>query len=247
MLLIAGLGNPGPQYAGHRHNIGFMALDAIQRDPSFRPWTKKFKGEFSEGQIGTEKVLLLKPLTFMNDSGASVAAAASFYKLEPGHIIVIHDELDLAPGKVRVKTSGGNGGHNGLRSIDAHLGSKDYRRVRLGIGHPGSKERVHGHVLSDFHKVDRDWLEPLIEAVARNVGMLVEGNDALFMNRIAMALSSDEPPSARGSANGTTAKAGPQPAPKGQSHIRQARPAEPTKAPASGAMADMLKRLFGKE
>jgi peptidyl-tRNA hydrolase, PTH1 family len=246
MLLIAGLGNPGPQYAGHRHNIGFMALDAIQRDPSFRPWTKKFKGEVSEGQIGTEKVLLLKPLTFMNDSGASVAAAASFYKLEPGQIVVIHDELDLAPGKVRVKTGGGNGGHNGLRSIDAHLG-KDYRRVRLGIGHPGSKERVHGHVLSDFHKTDRDWLDPLIDAVSRNAPLLVGGDDAGFMNRIALALSSDEPPSARGSSSGAAAAKPVKPAPAGQSHIRQARSADSAKPPASGAMADMLKRLFGKE
>ncbi|BDA85819.1 peptidyl-tRNA hydrolase [Aureimonas sp. SA4125] len=245
MLLIAGLGNPGPQYAGNRHNIGFMAVDAIHRDPSFRPWTKKFKGEISEGQIGTEKVLLLKPLTFMNDSGASVADAARFYKLEPGQVVVLHDELDLAPGKIRVKTGGGNGGHNGLRSIDAHLG-KDYRRVRLGIGHPGSKERVHGHVLSDFHKVDREWLEPLLEAIAGNIGMLVDGDDARFMNRLAMALSSDEPPSAKGSSGGAAMREGNKgETPKGVSHVRQARP-EPAKAEPAGVMADMLKRLFGK-
>jgi PTH1 family peptidyl-tRNA hydrolase len=242
MLLIAGLGNPGPQYAGNRHNIGFMAVDAIQKDQSFGPWTKKFKGEISEGQIGTEKVLLLKPQTFMNDSGVSVADAARFYKLEPVQIVVIHDELDLAPGKVRVKTGGGNGGHNGLRSIDAHLG-KDYRRVRLGIGHPGSKERVHGHVLSDFHKSDRIWLDPLIEAVARNIGMLVEGDDAQFMNRLAMALSSNEPPSAKG----TAAPAPSRPAPKAESHVREARDKRLAPMPASGAMADMLKRLFGKD
>ena len=243
MLLIAGLGNPGPQYAGNRHNIGFMAVDEIHRDPSFRPWTKKFKGEISEGQIGAEKVLLLKPLTFMNDSGASIADAARFYKLEPGQVVVLHDELDLAPGKVRVKTGGGNGGHNGLRSIDAHLG-KDYRRVRLGIGHPGSKERVHGHVLSDFHKSDRIWLDPLIEAVARNIGMLVEGNDALFMNKLTMALSSDEPSSAKGA----PASAASRPAPKAQSHIREAAQNKRLPAlPAGGAMADMLKRLFSKD
>lgn len=242
MLLIAGLGNPGPQYAGHRHNIGFMAVDAIHRaSPSFRPWTKKFRGEFSEGEVGGEKVLLLKPLTFMNESGASVGDAARFYKLEPSQVVVVHDELDLAPGKVRVKTGGGNGGHNGLRSIDAHLG-KEYRRVRLGIGHPGSKERVHGHVLSDFHKVDRDWLEPLLAALARNVEVLVRGEDALFMNRLQLALASDEPPSAKGSIAAPAMRE----APKGQSHIRQARP-EPAKSPPRGAMADMLKRLFGKD
>lgn len=243
MLLIAGLGNPGPQYAGHRHNIGFMAVDAIHEAFPFRPWTRKFKGEIAEGQIGTGKVLLLKPLTFMNDSGESVGDAARFYKLEPGQILVLHDELDLAPGKVRVKTGGGNGGHNGLRSIDAHLG-KDYRRVRLGIGHPGSKERVHGHVLSDFGKTDREWLEPLLDAVARNAGMLVDGEDALFMNRVHMALESEEPASARGSA----AKAAGPSAAKAQSHVRQARQDKAgIKLPEGGAMADMLKRMFGKK
>ncbi|KAB0679812.1 aminoacyl-tRNA hydrolase [Aureimonas leprariae] len=239
MLLLVGLGNPGPQYAGHRHNIGFMALDEIQRHPGFSPWSRKFKGEISEGQIGGEKVLLLKPLTFMNVSGESVGDAARFYKLEPDRIVVIHDELDLAPGKVRVKTGGGNGGHNGLKSIDAHLG-KDYRRVRLGIGHPGSKERVNGHVLSDFHKTDRDWLEPLLEAVGRNAEALVRGEDAQFMNRVHVATSGgDEPVSAKGSA--APAKA------KGQSHIRQARSGGKPALPVTGPMADMLKRMFGRK
>ncbi|KQT45129.1 peptidyl-tRNA hydrolase [Aureimonas sp. Leaf454] len=246
MLLIVGLGNPGPSYAGHRHNIGFMAVDEIQRRAGFSPWTKKFKGEISEGQIGTDKVLLLKPLTFMNESGASVGDAVRFYKIEPGQVVVIHDELDLAAGKVRVKTGGGNGGHNGLRSIDAHIG-KDYRRVRLGIGHPGSKERVNGHVLSDFHKVDREWLDPLIEAVARQVELLSAGEDAQFMNRIAMATGSTEPTSAKGSSAPMSAKTTVAKAPaKGRSHIRQAR-SDPPKAEPSGAMADMLKRLFGKD
>ncbi|GGE19185.1 peptidyl-tRNA hydrolase [Aureimonas endophytica] len=238
MLLIVGLGNPGPQYAGHRHNIGFMALDEIQRHPGFSPWTRKFKGEISEGQIDGEKVLLLKPLTFMNLSGESVGEAARFYKLEPDRIVVIHDELDLAPGKVRVKAGGGNGGHNGLKSIDAHLG-KDYRRVRLGIGHPGSKERVNGHVLSDFHKADAVWLEPLLEAFGRHVGLVVAGEDAQFMNRLHMATSGDEPVSAKGSA--APAKA------KGQSHIRQARTAAKPALPATGPMADMLKQMFGRK
>ncbi|KQT66129.1 MULTISPECIES: aminoacyl-tRNA hydrolase [unclassified Aureimonas] len=244
MLLIVGLGNPGPSYAGHRHNIGFMAVDEIRRRGGFSPWTKKFKGEISEGQIGTEKVLLLKPLTFMNDSGASVGDALRFYKLEPSQVVVVHDELDISAGKVRVKTGGGNGGHNGLRSIDAHIG-KDYRRVRLGIGHPGSKERVNGHVLSDFHKVDREWLDPLIEEIARHADLLVAGEDAQFMNRLAMVTGSTEPASAKGSAAPLAARPAPAKVPpKGKSHIRQARSDMPKAAP-SGAMADMLKRLFG--
>ncbi|MFD2236285.1 aminoacyl-tRNA hydrolase [Aureimonas populi] len=234
MLLIAGLGNPGPQYAGNRHNIGFMAVDEIHRDPSFSPWSKKFQGEISEGRIGGEKVLLLKPQTFMNLSGQSVHAAASFYKIEPARIVVLHDELDLPPAKVRVKTGGGHGGHNGLRSIDSHLG-KDYRRVRLGIGHPGDKDRVSPYVLSDFAKADRDWLEPLLAAVAANAPLLVKGEDAQFMNRMAQALGSPEPASARGAGK-----------PKGQSHIRQARGTGPGPAiPDRGPMAAMLKKLFG--
>ena len=238
MLLIVGLGNPGPQYAGHRHNVGFMALDEIQRRPGFSPWSRKFKGEVADGQIGPEKVLLLKPLTFMKDSGASVGEAARFFKLEPDRIVVFHDELDLAPGKVRVKAGGGNGGHNGLRSLDAHLG-KDYRRVRLGIGHPGSKERVNGHVLGDFHKSDRVWLEPLLEAIGRHAEMLVTGEDAQFMNRVHVATSGDEPVSAKGST--APAKT------KGQSHIRQARTAAKPLLHATGPMADMLKRMFGRK
>ena len=239
MLLIAGLGNPGPQYAGNRHNIGFMAVDEIARNPAFGPWSKKFQGEISEGQIAGRKVLLLKPLTFMNDSGRSVAAAANFYKIEPADVVVLHDELDLAPAKVRVKTGGGNGGHNGLRSIDAHLG-KDYRRVRLGIGHPGSKERVNPHVLGDFAKVDRDWLVPLLEAVARHVETLVKGEDAVFMNRVALALNSEEPSGAKGGG----AKTAP-PTPKAESHVRAARSASPPPMPDTGPMAGMLRRLFG--
>ncbi len=237
MLLLVGLGNPGPQHAGNRHNIGFMALDAIQRRGGFPPWSRKFKGEIAEGLVAGEKLVLLKPLTFMNVSGESVGDAARFFKLPLDRIVVIHDELDLAPGKVRVKSGGGNGGHNGLRSIDAHLG-KDYRRVRLGIGHPGSKERVNGHVLSDFHKSDAVWLDPLIETVAQNVEALVAGEDAQFMNRVHMATNGDEPASAKGST--APAKA------KGQSHVRQARTGSAPTLPTSGPMADMLKRMFGR-
>ena len=246
MLMIAGLGNPGARYAGNRHNIGFMALDEIARDPAFGPWSKKFLAEIAEGQIGGEKVLLIKPLTFMNESGRSVGEAARFFKIDPADIVVVHDELDLAPGKLRVKKGGGNGGHNGLKSIDAHLGTRDYRRVRLGIGHPGSKEAVTPHVLGDFAKADREWLEPLLEAVARHVGTLVSGEDALFMNKVSVATQSDEPAGAKGSPGGPAAASGKT---KGQSHIRQARggPGREVKVPEKGPMADMLKRLFGKE
>lgn len=240
MLLMVGLGNPGPQYEGNRHNIGFMAVDEIARAFSFGPWTKKFHGEIAEGMIDGRKVLLLKPLTFMNDSGRSVQAAASFYKIAPPDIVVFHDELDLPPGKVRVKLGGGHGGHNGLRSIDAHLG-KEYRRARLGIGHPGSKERVNPHVLGDFAKVDREWLEPLLSDIARHVGALAKGEDAVFMNKLALATGgSQEPAGAKGAA-----PAKPAAAVKGQSHIRQARQGGKPSLPASGPMAGMLKKLFG--
>ena len=233
MLIFAGLGNPGPQYAGHRHNIGFMAVDAIQRRHGFSPWSKKFKALVSEGEIGGERVLLMKPQTFMNLSGEAVGEAMRFYKLEPKDILAIYDELDLLPGKARIKTAGGHGGHNGIRSLDAHCG-KDYRRLRLGIGHPGSKEQVHNHVLGDFAKADRVWLEPLLDALADNAAMLVKGEDSQLLNKLALATSS---------------KPEPEPAPSkpaGKSHIHQARNnAQPKKLPTIGPMADMLKKLFG--
>ncbi|MEF2072281.1 aminoacyl-tRNA hydrolase [Consotaella aegiceratis] len=245
MLLVAGLGNPGSRYAGNRHNVGFMAVDEIARMHGFGPWTKKFQGEIAEGQIGGEKVLLIKPTTFMNNSGQAVGEAARFFKLTPADVVVIHDELDLAPGKLRVKTGGGNGGHNGLKSIDAHLG-KDYRRVRIGIGHPGNKDLVSPYVLSDFAKADGTWLEPLIDAVARHFEVVTKGDDGLFMNRVSVATSSDEPASARGSASASAGRDGASKAGKGLSHIRQARTAGAApKLPTKGPMADMLKKLFG--
>ena len=186
MLIMVGLGNPGAQYAGNRHNIGFMAVDEIARTGGFSPWSKKFHGEIAEGSIAGRKVILLKPLTFMNERGRSVQAAAAFYQIPPADIVVFHDELDLPPGKVRVKTGGGHGGHNGLRSIDAHLG-KEYRRVRLGIGHPGSKERVNPHVLGDFAKVEGPWLDALLDEVAAQAALLVEGHPEEFMSRVALA------------------------------------------------------------
>lgn len=237
MIIIAGLGNPGAQYAGNRHNIGFMAVDALQHLPSFSPWSKKFRSEISEGEIAGEKVLLMKPLTFMNLSGESVGEAMRFYKVKTDDIIAIHDELDLVAGRARIKTGGGHGGHNGLKSIDAHCG-KDYRRLRLGIGHPGDKERVHGHVLGDFAKSDKVWLEPLLDAIADNAEMLVKGEDSQLMNKLALAVGvkSEEKKAA------TPAK------PAAKSHIHQARnSAQPMKLPETGPMADMLKRMFGKK
>lgn len=238
MLLIAGLGNPGPQYAGQRHNVGFMAADEIHRRHSFAPWSRKFSALVAEGRIGGEKVLLIKPQTFMNLSGQAVGEAMRFYKLEPKDLLVLYDELDLAPAKVRVKTGGGSGGHNGIKSIDAHCG-KDYRRVRIGIGHPGDKARVTAHVLGDFAKADQEWLEPMLEAIADNTDMLVKGDDSGFMNKVSLKLQGKD----------TRAPAASAPAkPKGQSHIRQARPAHPAvKVPESGPMAAMLKKLFGNK
>ena len=230
MKLLVGLGNPGNQYAGNRHNIGFMALDAVARQHNITQFRSKHSGQLAEGSIGGEKVILLKPQTFMNRSGDSVQAVAQFYKIAPADIIVLYDELDLAPGKVRVKVGGGNGGHNGLRSIDPQIGL-DYKRVRLGIGHPG-KENVTHHVLGDFAKADQVWLEPLLDATAKNIDLLLKGDDSGFMNKLALATKPAEPVSER-------------PAPKAQSHIRQARPAKPEAAvPTSGPMADMLKRIF---
>ncbi|MBR0702252.1 aminoacyl-tRNA hydrolase [Bradyrhizobium diazoefficiens] len=187
MRLFVGLGNPGAKYARHRHNIGFMAVDEIARRHSFAPWRRRFQGETSEGTLGTERVILLKPTTYMNESGRAVQEAASFFKIAPGDVTVFHDELELPPGKVRVKVGGGIAGHNGLRSISAHIGN-DYRRVRLGIGHPGVKELVHGHVLSDFAKADNDWVATLCEAVAEHAGLVAKGTDATFANRVHLAM-----------------------------------------------------------
>ncbi len=185
MLLFVGLGNPGPKYAGNRHNIGFMAADEIVRRHSFGPWRRRFQGEVSEGVLASEKVLVLKPETYMNESGRAVGEAVRFYKLAATDVVVFHDELDLAPGKMRVKTGGGHAGHNGLRSIDAHIGPA-YRRVRLGIGHPGDRDVVHYYVLSDFAKADRDWLLPLLDAVADAAPLLARNDDAGFATRVAL-------------------------------------------------------------
>ena len=186
MKLWVGLGNPEPGMARNRHNIGFMAVDVIATRHGFSPWRKRFKGEISEGTIAGEKILALKPLTYMNASGESVQQAASFFKLTVDDIYAFHDELDLVPGKVRVKQGGGSAGHNGLRSMDRMLGSPNYWRVRLGIGHPGDKDRVLGHVLGDFGKDDRDWLVRLLDAVADAAPLLSGNRPADFMTKVAL-------------------------------------------------------------
>lgn len=191
MLLLVGLGNPGPEHANQRHNIGFLAVDAIVRRHGFSPWRAKFQGLVSEGTVDGIKVLVLKPQTYMNLSGQSVAAAMQFYKLTPAALVVIHDELDLRLGKLRVKRGGGTAGHNGLRSIDAHLGP-DFMRVRIGIGHPGEKHLVHGHVLHDFAKDERPRMDALVDAIADAFPLLAKGNEVGFMNKVSLLVPAAE-------------------------------------------------------
>lgn len=183
MRLLVGLGNPGSRYAGNRHNVGFMAVDAIARAHAAQPWRRRFQGQAADVSIGGEKAVLLKPDTFMNESGRAVGEALRFFKLPVADLIVFHDELDLVPGKLRVKTGGGNAGHNGLRSITALCGN-DYRRVRLGIGHPGHKDLVHGYVLRDFGRDENPWVDDLTRAVADAAPVLVQGDDSGFQNRV---------------------------------------------------------------
>lgn len=215
MKLFVGLGNPGAQYAFNRHNVGFMAVDAIAAAHDFPSWRKRFSGLAAEGKLGRETVLLLKPGTYVNKSGRSVGEAVRFFKLELTDVLVFHDELDLAPGKVRVKTGGGTAGHNGLRSLTAHIGN-DYVRVRIGIGHPGHKDLVQSWVLHDFVKADRVWLEPLLGAIARAAPSLAEGANEKFQSFVARAMQSE-------------AEAEEQPEPALRQ--RQANPSAETKAP----------------
>ena len=187
MLLIVGLGNPGSRYVGNRHNVGFMAVEAIARRHGIGPWGRRFRGVVAEGASGSARVLLLLPGTFMNESGRAVAEAVNFYKLGLSDIVVFHDELDLPLGKLRMKTGGGNAGHNGLRSISAHIGN-DYRRARIGSGHPGVKELVHPYVLSDFSKSERDWVDTLCTAIADNFDLLAKGEDNSFQSKIHLTM-----------------------------------------------------------
>ena len=216
MKLFVGLGNPGAKYAGNRHNIGYMAVDRIAADHGFGPWRSKFQSVISEGRLGREKVILLKPETFMNLSGQSVGEAMRFHKLESVDVIVFHDELDLAPGKCRLKTGGGHAGHNGLRSIHAHIGEA-YDRVRLGIGHPGDKNRVAGYVLADFAKTEADWLDDLLRGISDGAAALADGEGAKFLNAVSLRTA---PPR---SSTGTQKKAEPKAAPEPEQEMEDTR------------------------
>ncbi len=229
MRLFVGLGNPGPKYARNRHNIGFMAVDRIAADHDFPPFRAKFQGMLSEGRLGRERVAILKPQTFMNLSGQSVGEALRFFKVEPAEVIVFHDELDLAPGKLRVKTGGGHAGHNGLRSLHAHIG-EGYQRVRLGIGHPGHKDRVAPWVLSDFAKADADWIEGLLRGISDGAPALAEGDATRFQNAVALRTA---PPRSSTGAAGTGKPADPAPAPA----------PDPAAAPSPEAPADTRNAL----
>ena len=231
MKLFAGLGNPGAKYAGHRHNIGFMAVDRIAADHRATPWKAAFKGLVAEGQLGGEKVLLLKPQTFMNLSGESVQAALAFYKLPLADLTVFHDELDLAPGKLRVKQAGGHAGHNGLRSIHSHLGD-GYARVRLGIGHPGHKDAVAPYVLHDFAKADADWLESLLTGISEGAAALAQGDAVRFQNAVALRTN---PPRSSGKADASPAA----PPPVPPQAAPMAPMSDPVSAPVSGPVSDV--------
>lgn len=231
MKLFVGLGNPGAQYSRNRHNIGFMAVDRIAADHGFSPWRKAFQGLVSEGRLGAEKVILLKPETFMNLSGQSVQGAATFYKITPADMVVFHDELDLAPGKLRLKQGGGHAGHNGLRSIHAHLGEA-YGRVRIGIGHPGHKDAVAGYVLHDFAKADQDWLDDLLRGISDGAEALASGDGARFQNAVALRTApprnsgtegakGESKPAALPEAAKPAPKAEPEPAPDTRSALQR--------------------------
>jgi PTH1 family peptidyl-tRNA hydrolase len=218
MKLLVGLGNPGAKYAQNRHNIGFMAMDRIAADHGFSGWRSKFQGQTCEGRLGSEKVTLLKPETFMNLSGQSVGEAMRYLKLAPDDIIVFHDELDLAPGKVRLKTGGGHAGHNGLRSIHGHIGP-DYDRVRMGIGHPGHKDAVAGYVLRDFPKADADWLDDELRGISDGIADLVAGDGSKFLNAIALRVA--PPRSSKSAPKAAKPAPEPEPAPDDRSAMQK--------------------------
>jgi len=231
MKLFVGLGNPGAKYAGNRHNIGFMAVDEIASAHGFGPWRGKFQGALAEGRLGREKVMLLKPETFMNNSGQSVGEAMRFFKLTPDDVVVFHDELDLAPGKCRVKTGGGAAGHNGLRSMDAHIGPS-FKRVRLGIGHPGHKDRVSPYVLGDFAKAEQSgWLDDLLRGIADGAAALAEDDNAGFMNAVALRVVPPRAPKEKPAKQQQPARTDPKP-------TAAAAPEAPAKSP--------LERLMDK-
>jgi len=232
MKLFVGLGNPGAKYARHRHNVGYMAVDTIAERHDCGQWRRRFHGETAEATLGGERVVLLKPTTYMNDSGQSVGEAQRFLKIPLDDVYVFHDEIDLAPGKVKVKTGGGNAGHNGLRSITAHIGN-DYNRVRIGVGHPGVKEVVPHYVLHDFAKVEHEWLKPLLDAMAASAGYLAQGDAARYLSHVAQALRAEE----------KTKKDAPEPAPRIEPASRaKAHPAGERAVKRAGALAENLKK-----
>lgn len=237
MKLWVGLGNPGAKYAANRHNIGFMALDRIAADHGFGPWKARFQGQVSEGRFGSDRVILLKPDTFMNLSGQAVRAAADFYKIPVEDIIVFHDELDLAPGKMRVKTGGGHAGHNGLRSIHQHMGEA-YARVRLGIGHPGHKDRVAAYVLSDFFKADQDWLDDLMRGLSEGASALAAGEHQKFLNIVSLRIA---PPRSSAGTRPEVPSAGPAAAPGKSPEPAPAATPEDTRTPIE-KLADRFRR-----
>lgn len=232
MYLVVGLGNPGGEYARNRHNIGFMAVDDLVRRHSFGAWRGKYQGDLADGEIAGQRVLALKPMTYMNRSGQSVGACAKFFKIPPENVIVLHDEIELAPGKLRVKKGGGHAGHNGLRDIDAHIG-RDYWRVRLGVGRPHDKALVHKWVLSDFAKAEQDDLEKFLDAVAANFPLLLKGDHGGFMNRVALATQPPKPVKPKKDAPAATATPSP-------------RPGTSQEGPAT-ALADALRKALGKD
>lgn len=251
MLLFVGLGNPGERYSANRHNIGFMAVDKLADRLSFAPWRRKFSGHITEGEIAGQRVMLLKPATYMNESGRAVGEACRFLKIDADDVIVFHDELDLLPGKIRCKSGGGNAGHNGLKSISAHIGN-DYRRVRLGVGHPGAKDAVARYVLHDFAKADDAWLSPLLDAIAESSGALVKGDDARFLNDVATRIgASDNTKASKGRASAKTVTSAPKPTPNtsksssGSSTGRSRHPAGERAGKRQSALAENLKKWLG--
>jgi PTH1 family peptidyl-tRNA hydrolase len=233
MKLFVGLGNPGEKYARHRHNVGYMALDRIAARHDAGPWRRRFQGETAELSLGGDRIVLLKPTTFMNESGRSVGEAQRFLKIAVSDVYVFHDEIDLAPGKVKVKAGGGNAGHNGLRSLTAHIGN-DYNRVRIGVGHPGVKEVVPHYVLHDFAKAEHEWLEPLLDAIAESARYLAQGDSARFLSHVARAEREDE--------SETKSPAKSFPAPKGEPATPKAHPAGERAAKRTSALAANLKK-----
>jgi PTH1 family peptidyl-tRNA hydrolase len=245
MKLFVGLGNPGSGYARHRHNVGFMVLDRIAERHGLGPWKKRFHGLVTDGPIGGRRVMLIKPQTYMNDSGQAVGEAQRYLKIDEGDTYVFHDEIDLAPGKLKVKVGGGNAGHNGLRSISAHIGN-EYARVRIGVGHPGSKDLVSGYVLHDFAKAEQEWLEPLLDAMADAAGRLAAGEEARFLTDVARRLQSDR--SDRGGKGGQEPAGNADmdaPAPRTAARSASPQPPHPAgdrQSKRGGALAENLKK-----